>query len=145
MLRGIPEILNPELLKVLMAMGHGDEILIADGNFPANSHNDCVIRCDGHSVEELLKAILSLMPLDTYVPAPVALMAVVDGDDYIPVIWESFKNVINEHEEGVSFEMVERMAFYERSKKASCIVATSDKALYANIILKKGVLIHAND
>lgn len=141
MLKGIPNILPPELLKVLMEMGHGDEIVIADGNFPAASHAQRLVRCDGHGAPLLLDAILKLFPLDTYVKNPVALMAVVAGDTYSPDIWPAYKKIVQSHDASFKeFEMVERFAFYERAKKAYAIVATGEAARYANLILKKGVL-----
>ncbi len=146
MLKNIPKILSPELLKVLMEMGHGDEIVVADGNFPAASvaqatSTRILVRADGHGVPELLDAILSLFPLDQYVEHPVSLMQVVPGDNVKPVIWEKYREIIKKHEPAFSsFENVERFAFYERAKKAFAIVPTGEPALYANIILKKGVV-----
>jgi L-fucose mutarotase len=141
MLKGIPSIISPELIKVLMEMGHADEIVIADGNFPSSA---CalrnLIRCDGHNVPEILEAILKFFPLDTYVDAPIALMAVVPGDEVKPVIWDEYRKIINKYEPGTNIEFIERFAFYERAKKAYAVVATSEGALYANIILKKGVV-----
>ncbi len=140
MLKGIPSVLSPELLKILDEMGHSDEIVIADGNFPGASHAQRLIRLDGHNVPEILDAILQLFPLDRYVAAPVALMEVVKGDPVVPVIWEDYKKIIAAHEENIQIENIERFAFYERAKKAYAVIATSEKALYANIILKKGVV-----
>jgi len=141
MLKGIPSILSPELLKIIMEMGHGDEIVIADGNFPAASMAQRLVRCDGHGVPEILDAILQLFPLDTYVEHPVALMEVVPGDPVEPVIWDEYHKIVEKHGGKASdFEHVERFAFYERAKKAYAIVATGETALYANIILKKGVV-----
>jgi L-fucose mutarotase len=140
MLKGIPSILSPELLKVLMEMGHGDEIVIADGNFPAASIAQRLIRADGHPVPELLDAILKFFPLDTFVERPVALMQVVPGDDYQPTIWEKYRQIVEQHEGFLDFDMVERFAFYERARQAYAVIATGETALYANIILKKGVV-----
>ena len=140
MLKGIPSILSHELLKVLDEMGHSDEIVIADGNFPGASHAQRLIRLDGHNVPEILDAILQLFPLDRYVPAPVALMEVVKGDPVVPVIWDDYKKIIAAHEDDIQIENIERFAFYERAKKAYAVITTSEKALYANIILKKGVV-----
>jgi L-fucose mutarotase len=143
MLKNIPSILSPELLKVLMEMGHGDEIVLGDGNFPAESvGKDCiVIREDGHGVTELLDAILQLMPLDQYSEKPVALMEVVPGDDCKPTIWNDYKAVLAKRDPDHSgIQMTERFAFYERAKKAYAIVATGETAIYANILLKKGVV-----
>jgi L-fucose mutarotase len=141
MLKNIPSIISPELMKILMEMGHGDEIVLADGNFPAASVARRLVRCDGHGVPELLEAILTLFPLDIYVDRPAALMSVVPGDKTKPTIWEQYRAILKASGEQFSdFEFVERFAFYERAKKAYAVVATSEKALYANIILKKGVL-----
>ena len=140
MLKNIPKILSPELLKILMEMGHGDEIVIADGNFPAETMGKRVVRCDGHGVPELLDAIMQLFPLDTYTEKPVMLMEVVP-DDVVPVIWDKYKEIINKYEpENCKIEMIERFAFYERAKTAFAVVSTGEEALYANIILKKGVV-----
>ena len=141
MLKNIPPILSPDLMKILIEMGHGDEIVLADGNFPAAAVAQRLVRCDGHGVPELLEAVLKLFPLDIYVDRPVALMAVVPGDKTKPTIWEQYRTIIkNSGEQFSDFEFVERFAFYERAKKAYAVVATSEKALYANVILKKGVL-----
>ena len=143
MLKGIPSILSPELLKTLMEMGHGDELVIGDGNFPHSNYARRLIRCDGHSVPELLNAILTFFPLDAYVECPAALMEVVKGDSApTPVIWEKYKELLAKHEpQNNKIEFMERFAFYERAKEAYAIIATSESAIYANIILKKGVVI----
>lgn len=141
MLKNIPKILSPELVKVLMEMGHGDEIVIADGNFPAETIGQRVVRCDGHGVPELLDAVMGLFPLDTYTDKPVMLMEVVKGDPVVPTIWDEYKAIINKYEpENCKIEMIERFAFYERAKTAYAVVATGEEAIYANIILKKGVV-----
>ena len=140
MLKGISPILSPELLKILMEMGHGDEITIGDGNFPAASMGKRLVRLDGHGVTEILDAILKLFPLDTYVEKPVALMQVLPGDNVDPVIWKDYERVIKENEGEKEIEYIERFAFYERAKQSYCVIATGESALYANIILKKGVV-----
>lgn len=141
MLKNIPKILSPELVKILMEMGHGDEIVIADGNFPSETIGQRVVRCDGHGVPELLDAIMKLFPLDTYTDKPVMLMEVVPGDPVVPTIWDEYKEIINKYEpENCKIEMIERFAFYERAKTAYAVVATGEEAIYANIILKKGVV-----
>jgi L-fucose mutarotase len=142
MLIGIPKLISPDLLKVLMEMGHGDELVLADGNFPAASHAQRLIRADGHDMPALLDAILQLMPLDPYVEKPAALMQVVPGDMVETPIWETYRSVI-ERRSGIAepFEQVERFAFYERAKQAYAVVATGEGALYANVILKKGVVV----
>ena len=143
MLKNIPPILSPELLKVLCEMGHGDEIVIADGNFPTESvgKDAIVIRADGHGVTELLEAVLTLIPLDQYSDFQVALMSVVEGDPCKPVIWEDYKALLAKYEpEYGNIEMMERFAFYERAKRAYAIVASGETRIYANILLKKGVV-----
>jgi L-fucose mutarotase len=141
MLKGISNLISPELLKVLMEMGHGDTILLADGNFPAASHATRLIRADGHGIPELLDAMLKLFPLDQYVDQPVALMDRVAGDDIPTPIWDEYAQIIERHEGHlVSFDKIERFAFYEESKKCYAIVATGESAQYANLILKKGVI-----
>lgn len=141
MLKGIPSVISPELLKILMEMGHGDELVIADGNFPAASIAQRLVRADGLNGPMLLDAILQLFPLDQYVKKPVVLMAVVPGDTNQPVIWEEYRSIIKNNEAAFDdFDYVERFAFYERAKKAYAVLASSEMALYANIILKKGVI-----
>lgn len=142
MLKTIPSILNPDLLKILMEMGHGDEIVIADGNFPAASVAQRLVRLDGHMIPVILESILKLFPLDTYVKNPVGLMAVMPGDPYKPVIWDTYRKIITDSKEPFTdFEYIEKFAFYERAKKAYAVVATGESALYANMILKKGVVV----
>ena len=144
MLKHIPSILSPELLKVLMEMGQGDEIVLGDGNFPAQSmgKHAIVVRADGHSIPELLDAILTLMPLDTYTDKPAALMEVVPGDPVVPTIWDEYRAILKRHGENPeAIEGMERFAFYERAKHAYAIVATGETAIYANILLKKGVVL----
>ena len=143
MLKGISPILSPELLKVLCEMGHGDELVIADGNFPAESigKNAVVIRADGHGVPEMLDAILQLIPLDQYVDQPAALMKVVPGDPVVPVIWDEYRALLKKHgEDPDKVEMMERFAFYDRAKNAYAVIATGETAIYANVLLKKGVV-----
>ena len=146
MLKGIPEILSPELLKVLCEMGHGDRIVLADGNFPAESmgKDAKVIRCDGHGVPELLDAILRVFPLDTYVEKPVTLMQVVPGDPAETPIWDTYKQIIGKYDSrgDKTVGEIERFAFYEEARKAYAIVATGERAIYANVLLQKGVVIN---
>lgn len=144
MLKNIPPILSPELLKTLCEMGHSDRIVIADGNFPAESMgiNCKVIRADGHGVPELLDAILTLLPLDTYVEKPVSLMQVMEGDTAETPIWEEYKKIVAKHDErgAAAIGEIERFAFYEEAKTAYAIVATGERAVYANVMLQKGVV-----
>lgn len=144
MLKGIPKILSPELLKVLCEMGHSDRLVLADGNFPAESMGKgaIVIRCDGHGVAELLDAILQVFPLDTYVEHPVSLMEVMAGDPVVTPIWDTYRQIIERHDARGEKTVghIERFAFYEEAKKAYAIIATGETALYANVMLQKGVV-----
>lgn len=145
MLKNIPAILSPELLKVLCEMGHSDKIVIADGNFPAESigKNGIVIRMDGHGVPEILDAILKLFPLDEYVEHPMELMEVMKGDSVETPIWEKYKEILGRYdkrgEKAVGY--VERFEFYEKAKNAYAVIATGETALYANVMLQKGVVV----
>ena len=147
MLKGIPKILSPELLKVLCEMGHSDRLVIADGNFPAETmgKNAIVIRCDGHGVPEILEAILKVFPLDTYVEKPVNLMELMPGDvgKIETPIWDVYKEIVTKYDErGAScIGNIERFKFYDEAKQVYCIIATSEKALYANVMLQKGVVV----
>lgn len=145
MLKGIPTIVGPELLKVLDEMGHGDTIVIADGNFPAASvaEGHILIRMDGHGVPEILEGILKLMPLDQYVDRPVTLMERCEGDNADISIWDRYNKIIaSEESRGESLiGTLERFAFYDEAKKAYAVIATSETSQYANIILKKGCVL----
>ncbi len=144
MLKNIPPILSPSLLKVLCEMGHSDRLVIADGNFPAESmgKDAIVIRCDGHGVPELLDAILTVFPLDTYVEKPVQLMQVMPGDPVETPIWDTYREIVAKHDPrgAAAIGEIERFAFYEESRRVYCIIATGETALYANIMLQKGVV-----
>ena len=145
MLKGISPLLSPELLKVLCEMGHGDELVIADGNFPAESigKNAIVIRADGHGIPELLDAILVLMPLDTYAEKPVLYMAKseCDRDLALPIL-DEYKKIIEKYDERgeACTGYLERYAFYDKAEQACYIVQSGETSQYANIILQKGVV-----
>lgn len=125
-----------------MEMGHSDEIVLADGNYPAASNARNLVRLDGESMPDVLRAILEFFPLDTYVEAAFSLMATEPIDNFIPKIWHEYEEVLNASTaENKTIEKLERMAFYERGKKAFAIVATGEEEIYANIILRKGVVI----
>lgn len=138
MLKNIPKIIPPELLKILCEMGHGDEIVIADGNFPSASMGKRVVYMSGNGAAEVLDAVLELFPLDTYAK-PLYLMEVVKGDDVETPIWDEYKDIVAKYSDA-EFEHLERFAFYERAKSAYAVIATGESALYANILLKKGVV-----
>ena len=139
MLKNIPKILSPELLKILAEMGHGDEILIADGNFPSASNAQRLVRADGHGGVEILKAVLTMIPLDTYAEQNFILMETTQGDP-TPTIWAEYFDVANAMDDNLREGTMERQAFYERSRKAYAIIATGESAIYANILIKKGVI-----
>ncbi len=144
MLKNIPPILIPELLKVMSEMGHGDQIVIGDGNFPAESigRGKPVIRLDSCGVPELLDAMLQFFPLDPYVEQPVTLMEVVPGDPVETPIWGEYQATVAKYDDRGANAVghLERFAFYEQAQKAYAVIATGEKALYANIILQKGVI-----
>lgn len=140
MLIGISPLISPELLSVLYKMGHGDEIVLADAHFPADTFGKRVIRADGIRVAPLLDAILPLMALDSYVEHPVIMMAAAVGDSLDPAVETAYRIEIDRYwSETSEIEHMERFAFYERCKKAFAVVATGETAKYGNIILKKGV------
>jgi L-fucose mutarotase len=142
MLKGIPARISPELMYALMKMGHGDELVLADGNFPADSIARRIVRADGLSVPEVLEAVLQFFPLDPYAEAAAFVMQPVPGDPPKPPIWKKFKQLLDAAEgKNVELKQVERFAFYEQAKQAYAVVATSETALYANLILKKGVVV----
>lgn len=147
MLKNIPKILSPELLKVLCEMGHGDRICIGDGNFPGGSvakPNNCVfLRADGHGVPELLEAVLQVMPLDEYVEHPIMLMEKMECDRELEIpVWEEYKRIAAKYDArgAEAFGSYERFEFYEQAKKTYCILQSGETAIYANIILQKGVI-----
>ena len=142
MLRNIPANLSPELVKILLEMGHGDEILLADANFPGHHLRATTVRADGLGIPDLLTSILTLMPLDRYSSYQVALMETV-GDDPRPPVWDVYEQIWNEAEKDagpVSVKTIERMAFYDYTPSVYAVVVTGETALYGNLILKKGVL-----
>lgn len=142
MLKGISKILSPELLKILCEMGHGDEIVIADANFPSANYGKRVIRADGISGTAMLDAILSVFPLDTYSDPNMILMQLMDCDigKVNPEIWGQYKEIALSKDRNVKVGNIDRFDFYDRAKEAYAVIATGEEAIYANIILKKGVI-----
>lgn len=146
MLKGIPAILSPELLKVLCEMGHSDRLVIADGNFPCETmgKDAIVVRMDGHGVPEILDAILQVFPLDSYVEQPVQLMEVMDCDKGIieTPIWDEYKKIVAKYDDRGADAVgnTERFKFYDEAKKCYAIIATGEGAVYANVMLQKGVV-----
>ncbi|MEJ0011542.1 MAG: RbsD/FucU domain-containing protein [Bauldia sp.] len=141
MLKGIDPILGPDLLHALAAMGHGDEICIADANFPATSNARRLIRLDGIEATRVADAILSVMPLDTFVDNAAFVMQVVGKPKESPPVYGLFQQAIDKHAKGFKIGRIERMKFYERARTCYAIVATGDTRAYANLILTKGVLL----
>jgi len=147
MLRGIPDRISPELLKVLHEMGHGDRLVIGDCNFPAKSvadaKNHINIRCDGHRATELLEDILTLFPLDSFVEKPVMIMDKPEEQKDLPTpVWNEFEEIVSRHDErgkdAVTY--IDRFDFYEQAKDAYAVISTTEKAYYACIIIQKGCL-----
>jgi len=140
MLRGIHPCVGPDLLASLHRMGHGDEFVLADAHFPGESLGPPVLRCDGVGIPTLLEGILPLLVLDSYVPAPLCMMAAVPGDALDPDVERGYRRVIDRLAPGAPpIERIERFAFYERSRRAFRIVMTGETAKYGNLILRKGV------
>ena len=140
MLKNIPPILSPDLLHALRAMGHGDEIVIVDANFPAESSGPPVIRLDGLLATDVADAILTLMPLDTFVEEQAFAMEVVDNPKKREQTHKDFEKLVKKHEPTMKLSLIERFAFYERAAEAFVIVQTGERRLYGNILLKKGIV-----
>ena len=147
MLKNIPSILSPELLKVLSEMGHSDRICIGDGNFPgtamAKAGDAVILRADGHGVPEILDAILQVFPLDAYTDTPVMLMEKMERDRDLDIpVWDEYKKIVAKYDDRgeAAVGAYERFEFYEQAKKCYCILQTGETAIYANVILQKGVV-----
>lgn len=141
MLRSIDPVISPDLLDALFRMGHGDEIVLADAFFPGDTFGKKVIRADGLKITELLKGIMPLITLDTFVESPLIMMGPVDGDSLDPEVEISYRKPIDEiWPETPKVQRIDRFEFYERSKKAFAVVMTGETVKYGNIILKKGVI-----
>ena len=138
MLTGISNLLSPELLKILMEMGHGDEFVLGDGNFPAASHAQRLVRADGHHILAMLDAILPLFPLDYAMDFSAVLM---DNRGIEPTVWTCYRQKLSMYPEGNKpFLVISKPEFYERAKNAYCVVATGEMEKFANIILRKGII-----
>jgi L-fucose mutarotase len=140
MLKNIPPILGPELLYALRAMGHGDEIAIVDANFPGDSSGPTLIRLDGLTATEVLEAVLSVMPLDTFVDEQAIGMEVVGDPKKREATHKDFDKIVKKHEPDMKLTLVERFAFYDRVEGAYAIIQTGERRLYGNILLKKGII-----
>ena len=140
MLKRISPLLSPELLATLCRMGHGDEIILADAHFPGETYGKRVLRADGLRIAPLLDAILPLFELDSYVDAPVIMMAAVPGDQLDPAVEKEYRAAIDRHApQTPKIARIGRMEFYERTKGVFVVVMTGETAKYGNILLKKGV------
>lgn len=141
MLKGINPVLSPELLKILSEMGHGDEVVIADGNFPSASIAKNLVRADGISAPQMLEAVLSVLPLDQYDNNNFVLMEICEGDTVIPYIWDDYEKILKSYEPKAKISKLERFKYYDRARSAYAVIATGELAQYANIILKKGCVL----
>ncbi|HEV2364593.1 MAG TPA: RbsD/FucU domain-containing protein [Caulobacteraceae bacterium] len=140
MLKGIDPILSPELLAILRAMGHGDDIAIVDANFPAAANAKRLVRADGVAATDMARAIVALLPLDDFVPAAAFRMAVVGAPDEVPPVIEAFAAILAEAGYERPIEAVERFAFYRQAAEAYAVVATGERRFWGNLILKKGAI-----
>ena len=140
MLKNIPPILGPDLLGILRAMGHGDEIAIVDANYPADSAGPVLVRLDGLSVTDVLDAVLTVMPLDDFVDEPAICMQVVGSAGQREPVMAEMETIIQRHEPKMALASMERFAFYERVEKGYAIIQSGERRLYGNVLLKKGIL-----
>lgn len=144
MLKGVDKIVSPLLLKALCEMGHGDKLVIADANFPSHSvgRNAVIVHMDGNSAQEVLSAVLKLIPLDTYVDQAVHLMEKVPGDNVDTPIWKEYERIVAAEDErgAAAIGFYERFEFYRKASEAYLIIVTGEKALYANVMVQKGVI-----
>lgn len=138
MLKKIPTILSPDAVKLMMEMGHGDTLLIADANYPAHTNNDVVVRADGHTITDLLAAVMELFPLDAVVDQPASVMAT--GTDERPTAWEEYRKIIKDSGTDTTFREIERFEFYTVAQQAAGIIQSGDTTLFGNILLQKGTL-----
>lgn len=136
MLKTVNPIIEPELLYILAKMGHGDEIILSDIHFPAYSFNSNVLQARGCEVSELAEAITKLIELDQYVTDNAVMMATVGTDEHPPGLVAEY---VSKLPQGTEISFIERFAFYERAKRATCVVVTGTTRKYGNLILKKGV------
>lgn len=142
MLRTIPKIISPELMKNMMEMGHSDVLILADANYPAAAHAKRLIRLEGVEIPDLLDAVLQYFPLDYFVEHPAGLMKNLPAEP-VPVIWEEYDRIIRKRDRDGAFKefrYIDRLPFYRESEEAYLIVQTATTARYANIILQKGVV-----
>lgn len=137
MLKGVPAVISPDLLKILAEMGHGDELVIADAHFPSHSIGKIVTHADALSSTALLKAVLKLIEPDQYVDKPVVMMQPVPGDSADPNLVADCRAALGKDADRIDF--IERFDFYERARNAYAVVVSGETRVYGNIIIKKGV------
>ena len=140
MLIGLDPLLTPELLHILRAMGHGDEIAIVDGNYPGVEHARRLIRLDGHHLIPVLNAVLSVLPIDDFVPQAIFRATVKQDRDAIDPVHAEMIECCARHVPGIKVVPLLPAEFYERVKQAHALIQTSEPRLYGNIILRKGVI-----
>jgi L-fucose mutarotase len=140
MLKNIPPLLGPDLLGILRAMGHGDEIAIVDANYPADAAGPALVRLDGVSATDVLEAVLTLMPLDDFVDEAAIVMQVVGNASERPPVVGEFEAIVKRHEPKMAVTSLERFAFYDRVRSGYAIVQSGERRLYGNILLKKGII-----
>jgi len=143
MLKNIPKILSPDLVKYMMEMGHSDYMVIADAGFPGTAHAKRIIRMDSVEIPELLEAILPFFPLDYFVDNSVRLMQKLLHEPEV-AIWETYRKLLDQYDNEhifKEFDFLERLAFYEEAEKAYVVIQTGDTSRYGNIILQKGVCV----
>lgn len=142
MLLNIPHIISAELLKIMCEMGHGDELVIVDANYPAaSSKASHIVDAKGISSNDLLKAILDIFPVDTYIEKPFKIMKVVDGDNTVPVVWRDYYETLKSHGYSIDqIEYIERYEYYKQCNKMYCVISSGEQKLYGNIAIRKGVI-----
>ena len=141
MLKGIDPLLNADILYTLRAMGHGDDIVIADANFPAETMARKLIRMEGATGPRMLEAVLSVLPIDDFVPDPALRIEVVGDADAEPEVCREYREILARAEHGrVQLGKIDRFAFYERARQAFAVIATGEPRLYGCVLLKKGVI-----
>jgi L-fucose mutarotase len=140
MLKGIDPLLGPDLLAILRTMGHGDEIAIVDGNYPADTDAQRLVRMDGHDAPRIADAILSVMPVDEFVPEAVFRPAAYGDAKRVEPVFSDFEAVLKKYEPKQKISILVGSDFYNRVKACYAIVASGERRLYGNLILRKGVI-----
>ena len=141
MLKHIPKEMTPDLMKILIEMGHCDELVICDGNFPRFAYPERVVYCMGNDNPQMLNLITEYFPLDNGAEEPVIQMEVSEGDSYVPSTWEKYDEILEKNEgRKVPKKFLDREAFYRRAGNAYAVVVTGETTFYATVILKKGTV-----